>query len=236
MAKNKLEHLAIIMDGNGRWAKQRNLSRSEGHRAGASNVKEIIQLMEKYEIKYLTLYAFSSENWRRSPLEISALMNLLKEFLDSYEVELMKNEIKLLAIGRLNKVPKFARERLEQVINKTKNNKKGVLTLCFSYSGREEIVDATKKLITDVKADKITADDLDEKLFGNYLYAPELPDVDLMIRTSGELRISNFLLWQLAYSEFFITDKLWPDFDEEELSNALDSFYKRERRFGKEQV
>ena len=234
MAKNKLEHLAIIMDGNGRWAKQRNLSRSEGHRAGAANVKEIIQLMEKYRIKYLTLYAFSSENWRRSPLEINALMNLLKEFLDSYEVELMKNEIKLLAIGRLNKVPKFARERLEQVINKTKNNKKGVLTLCFSYSGREEIVDATKKLITDVKADKITADDLDEKLFGNYLYAPELPDVDLMIRTSGELRISNFLLWQLAYSEFFITDKLWPDFDEEELSNALDSFYKRERRFGKE--
>ena len=236
MVLNRLEHLAIIMDGNGRWAKKRNLSRSEGHRAGANNVKKIIQLMDKYSIKYLTLYAFSSENWRRSPLEVNALMNLLKEFLDEYEVELMKNDIKLLAIGRLKKVPKFAREGLEKVIDKTKNNSRGVLTICFSYSGREEIVDAAKKIARDVIENKITENDIEEELFSRYLYAPELPDVDLMIRTSGELRISNFLLWQLAYSEFFISDKLWPDFDEVELSKAIDSFYKRERRFGKEQA
>ncbi|UDQ97463.1 polyprenyl diphosphate synthase [Lentisphaerota bacterium WC36G] len=236
MVKNKLDHLAIIMDGNGRWAKQRGLKRTEGHKAGAENVKEIIQLMEKYQIKYLSLYAFSSENWRRSPAEINALMRLLKEFLDGYEVELMKNDIKLLAIGRFEKIPPFARQRLLEVIKSTKNNSKGVLTLCFSYGGREEIVDAAKKVAADVMAGNLNIDSLDESNFTNYLYAPEVPEVDLMIRTSGELRISNFLLWQLAYSEFYVTDKLWPDFDELELNKALNSFYGRERRFGKEQA
>ena len=231
-----LQHLAIIMDGNGRWADQRGLERSEGHRAGAETVKRTIKLMKKFSIKYLTLYAFSSENWKRSSFEINALMKLLKSFLDQYETELQENNIRFQAIGRISDLPKNIVKRLKEVTENTANNNKGVLTLCLSYGGRAEIVDAARKIAAAVKRAQIDVDSIDEKLFAEYLYAPELPDPDLMIRTSGELRLSNFLLWQLSYSEFYVSSLLWPDFDEKELSKALDAYYRRDRRFGREKA
>ena len=228
----KVDHLAIIMDGNGRWAQSRNLERTAGHKAGADNVLKIMRAVKKLNIKYLTLYAFSTENWKRPATEVSALMNLLREFIFHQLPTLQKENVRLNAIGRLDALPEVSRLALLGAMKATAKNTGGVLTLALNYGGRSEIVDAARKFAEDVKNNKVDPAQLDEKLFGSYLYDPELPDPDLVIRTSGELRISNFLLWQMAYSELYITDVLWPDFDENELAKALDSFGGRKRRFG----
>ena len=228
----KVDHLAIIMDGNGRWAQSRNLERTAGHKAGADNVLKIMRAVKKLNIKYLTLYAFSTENWKRPATEVSALMNLLREFIFHQLPTLQKENVRLNAIGRLDDLPEVSRLALQGAMKATAKNTGGVLTLALNYGGRSEIVDAARKFAEDVKNNKVDPAQLDEKLFGSYLYDPELPDPDLVIRTSGELRISNFLLWQMAYSELYITDVLWPDFDENELAKALDSFGGRKRRFG----
>jgi undecaprenyl diphosphate synthase len=231
--KGVVKHLAIIMDGNGRWAQKRNLSRSEGHRAGAKTVSRVLDLIDKYGIKYLTLYAFSTENWKRPKLEVFALMSLLKEFLELNRDILIKKDVKLRVIGRISDIPLVTRRILKSVIEQTKNNKSGELILALSYGGRSEIVDAVKSLSLDVKKGKIDPKKIDENLFSNYLYAPDVPDPELMIRTSGEFRLSNFLLWQLSYSEFWVTNTLWPDFDEVQLNSALSDYKNRNRRYGR---
>jgi undecaprenyl diphosphate synthase len=227
-----VKHLAIIMDGNGRWAKKRNLPRTEGHREGAKTVRRVLDLIGKYGIKYLTLYAFSTENWKRSKTEVTALMSLLKEFLEINRDILIEKDVKLRVIGRINDIPFITRKVLKSVIEQTKDNKSGELILALSYGGRSEIVDAVKKISTDVKDGKINPKKIDEDIFSQYLYAPDVPDPELMIRTSGELRLSNFLLWQLSYSEFWVTDTLWPDFGEEQLASALNDYNNRNRRYG----
>lgn len=229
---NKVDHLAIIMDGNGRWAQSRGLERTAGHRAGADNVLTIMQAAKEFGIKYLTLYAFSTENWKRPAAEVGALMKLLQEFLLKQLPGMQKENVRLNAIGRLDDLPEPARLSLLGAMKATANNTGGVLTLALNYGGRAEIVDAAKKLIKEVKAGNLDPEKLDEKSFGNFLYDPELPDPDLVIRTSGELRISNFLLWEMAYSELYISDVMWPDFDRNELKKALESYNSRNRRFG----
>ena len=227
-----VNHLAIIMDGNGRWAQSRGLERTAGHRAGADNVLEIMRAAKEFNIKYLTLYAFSTENWKRPAAEVGALMKLLQEFLFKQLPAMQKENVRLNAIGRLNDLPEPARLSLLGAMKATENNTGGVLTLALNYGGRAEIVDAAKKLIQAVKNGKIDPEKLDEKSFGEFLYDPRLPDPDLVIRTSGELRISNFLLWEMAYSELYISSVMWPDFDRQELAKALESYHNRNRRFG----
>jgi undecaprenyl diphosphate synthase len=227
-----VKHLAIIMDGNGRWAKKKNLPRTEGHREGAKTVRNVLDLIGKYGIKYLTLYAFSTENWKRSKTEVTALMSLLKEFLEINRDILLEKDVKLRVIGRVNDIPFITRRVLKSVIEQTKNNKSGELILALSYGGRSEIVDAVKEISLDVKKGKIDPKKIDEDVFSKYLYAPDVPDPELMIRTSGELRLSNFLLWQLSYSEFWVTDTLWPDFGEKQLVSALKDYKNRNRRYG----
>ena len=229
---NKVNHLAIIMDGNGRWAQARNLERTAGHRAGADNVLEIMRAAKEFDIKYLTLYAFSTENWKRPAAEVGALMKLLQEFLFKQLPAMQKENVRLNAVGRLDDLPEAARLSLLGAMKATKNNTGGVLTLALNYGGRAEIVDAAKKLIRSVKKGDFDPEKLDEKSFSSFLYDPELPDPDLVIRTSGELRISNFLLWEMAYSELYISDVMWPDFDRNELAKALESYNSRNRRFG----
>jgi undecaprenyl diphosphate synthase len=231
-AAKKVNHLAIIMDGNGRWAQSRGLERTAGHKAGADNVLKIMSAVKKFDIRYLTLYAFSTENWKRPAAEVTALMKLLKEFTFHQLPMIQKENVRLNAIGRLDDLPEASRLALLGAMKATRNNTAGVLTLALNYGGRSEIVDAARRFAEAVKAGKADPAELDEKLFADYLYDPELPDPDLVIRTSGELRISNFLLWEMAYSELYVTDVLWPDFDENELAKALDSFGSRKRRFG----
>ncbi len=220
------------MDGNGRWAQARGLERTAGHRAGADNVLEIMRAAKEFNIKYLTLYAFSTENWKRPAAEVGALMKLLQEFLFKQLPAMQKENVRLNAIGRLNDLPEAARLSLLGAMKATANNTGGVLTLALNYGGRAEIADAAKKLIQAVKDGKIDPEKLDEKSFGEFLYDPQLPDPDLVVRTSGELRISNFLLWEIAYSELYISDVMWPDFDRKELAKALASYGSRNRRFG----
>ena len=227
-----VSHLAIIMDGNGRWAQSRDLERTAGHKAGADNVLKIMSAVKKFNIKYLTLYAFSTENWKRPAAEVTALMKLLKEFTVNQLPALQRENVRLNAIGRLDDLPEISRLALLAAMKATRNNTDGILTLALNYGGRSEIVDAARRFAEAVKAGKADPSQLDEKLFADYLYDPTLPDPDLVIRTSGELRISNFLLWEMAYSELYITDVLWPDFDENELAKALNSFGSRNRRFG----
>ena len=229
---NKVDHLAIIMDGNGRWAQSRGLERTAGHRAGADNVLEIMRAAKEFGIKYLTLYAFSTENWKRPAAEVGALMKLLQEFLFNQLPAMQKENVRLNAIGRLDDLPEAARLSLIGAMKATAGNTGGVLTLALNYGGRAEIVDAAKKLVRAVKNGEADLEKLDEKVFGNFLYDPGLPDPDLVIRTSGELRISNFLLWEMAYSELYISDVMWPDFDRNELKKALESYNSRNRRFG----
>lgn len=230
--ENKVNHIAIIMDGNGRWAKERGLPHIEGHRQGAEAVKKIIEASKDFGIKYLTLYAFSTENWKRSKEEVDGLMDILLNFLDTNLQVFIDNKIRLVTIGRLWQLPQTVRENLAEAVRLTADNDEGTVVLAISYGGRAEIIDTAKKLAQKAVSGEINVENIDEKLFAQNLYAPDIPDPDLMIRTSGELRISNFLLWQLSYSEFYVTDIYWPDFDKNELSKALDSFYKRERRFG----
>ena len=228
----QVNHLAIIMDGNGRWAQARGLERTAGHKAGAENVLRIMRAAQKFNIKYLTLYAFSTENWKRPAAEVGALMKLLQEFLLHQLPAMQKENVRLNAIGRLDDLPEPARLSLLAAMKATRNNTAGVLTLALNYGGRAEITDAARKIAQAAIRGEVDPEKLDESAFVNYLYDPQLPDADLVIRTSGEFRISNFLLWQLAYSELYISDVMWPDFDENELQKALDSFAGRDRRFG----
>lgn len=228
----QVNHLAIIMDGNGRWAQARGLERTAGHKAGAENVLNIMRAAQKFNIKYLTLYAFSTENWKRPASEVGALMKLLQEFLLHQLPAMQKENVRLNAIGRLDALPEPARLSLLAAMKATRNNSAGVLTLALNYGGRAEITDAARKIAQAAVKGEIDPDKVDESTFADYLYDPELPDADLVIRTSGELRISNFLLWQLAYSELYISDVMWPDFDENQLQKALESFGCRNRRFG----
>jgi undecaprenyl diphosphate synthase len=226
-------HIAIIMDGNGRWAKQRGLPRVAGHKRGVDTVKIIVEACAELGVKYLTLYTFSTENWNRPKDEVSTLMKLLLKSLKDRVDELCENDIRLTTVGDINALPNVVQKQLLEDIERTKNNKKMVLNLAISYSGRWEIVKGIKKLCDAVKNNKFDMDDLDEKSFAQFLESNDIPDPDLVIRTSGEFRVSNFLLWQIAYSEFVITDVYWPDFDRQQLYQAIRQFQKRERRFGK---
>ncbi|KVV14479.1 isoprenyl transferase [Flavobacterium sp. TMP13] len=230
---NLPQHLAIIMDGNGRWAKQQGFLRAFGHENGTKSVKNTIETCAKMGIKYLTLYAFSTENWNRPKLEVEALMKILINSLKKELETLNRNNIKLNAIGNLDKLPKKAQKELFDVIEKTKNNNQLTLTLALSYGSREELVNAIKVISDKVKNNIISIDNIDDSIINEHLYTQNLPDVDLLIRTSGEHRISNFLLWQIAYAELYFTNVLWPDFKEEHLYEAIISYQKRERRFGK---
>jgi undecaprenyl diphosphate synthase len=227
------KHVAIIMDGNGRWAKKQGLLRAFGHESGTKSVKEIIKASAKLGIECLTLYAFSTENWNRPKLEVDTLMRVLINSLKKEVTTLQENNIKLNAIGNLEKLPQSAQKELQDVINKTQNNTRLTLTLALSYGAREEIVNAVKNISNKVKNNIISIDSIDDSIINEHLYTQNLPDVDLLIRTSGEHRISNFLLWQIAYAELYFTDILWPDFKEEDLYEAIISYQKRERRFGK---
>ncbi len=231
-SEKKIEHVAIIMDGNGRWAKERGLPHLAGHREGAEAVRRVTEAAKDFGIKYLTLYAFSTENWKRDKDEVNGLMSLLLEFLETQLKTLMENNVRLKAIGRLKQLPEEVYSALMQVVDETSGNDSGTLVFALNYGGRAEIVDAAKKLAEDVKSGQIAVDEIDEKMFSEYLYDPELPDPDMMIRTSGEMRLSNFLLWELSYSELYVTDVYWPDFGKEDLGRAIDSFYGRDRRFG----
>jgi len=230
---NLPKHLAIIMDGNGRWAKQQGFMRAFGHENGTKSVKEIIKTSAKLGIEYLTLYAFSTENWNRPKLEVQALMKILINSLKKELVTLQENNIRLNAIGNLDKLPKTAQKELLDVMEKTKNNTRLTLTLALSYGSREELVNAVKSISDKVKNNIISIDTIDDSIINEHLYTQNLPDVDLLIRTSGEHRISNFLLWQIAYAELYFTNVLWPDFKDQDLYEAIISYQKRERRFGK---
>lgn len=225
-------HVAIIMDGNGRWAKKRFLPRVEGHRNGAKAVRKIVEESRRLGIRYLTLFAFSTENWHRPGEEVSSLMRLFMQYLKSECTRLSENGIKLRAIGDLTRLSPEVRSSLEECMEKTKNGDKMDLLLAISYGGREEIVSAAIRLAESVKNGELEPFQINNKLFTEHLYAPDVPDPDLLIRTSDENRISNFLLWQLAYSEIVVTSVLWPDFDENEFNNCLKSFANRSRRFG----
>lgn len=230
---NLPKHLAIIMDGNGRWAKQQGLLRAFGHEKGTNSVRTTVETCAKLGIENLTLYAFSTENWNRPKLEVDTLMNLLIKSLKKELKTLEENDIKLNSIGNIDKLPKSAQKKLLEVINKTKENKRMTLTLALSYGSREELISSIKTIANKVKNNIISIETIDESIINQHLYTHNLPDVDLLIRTSGEHRISNFLLWQIAYAELFFTDVLWPDFTEEHLYEAIISYQKRERRFGK---
>jgi undecaprenyl diphosphate synthase len=232
--KNNLpKHLAIIMDGNGRWAKKQGMLRVFGHEKGTKSVKNTVENCAKIGIEFLTLYAFSTENWNRPKIEVDTLMKLLVSALKKELKSLQKNNIKLNAIGNLDNLPAGVRKELEEVIKKTKENTRMTLTLALSYGARDEIINAIKIISEKVKNNIISVDAIEESIINQHLYTQNMPDVDLVIRTSGEHRISNFLLWQIAYAEFYFTDVLWPDFNEDELYKALLSYQKRERRFGK---
>lgn len=230
---NLPKHLAIIMDGNGRWAKQQGFLRAFGHENGTKSVKEIIKTSAKLGIEYLTLYAFSTENWNRPKLEVQALMKILINSLKKELITLQENNIRLNAIGNLDKLPKTAQKELLDVMEKTKDNSRLTLTLALSYGSREELVNAVKAISDKVKNNIISIDTIDDSIINEHLYTQNLPDVDLLIRTSGEHRISNFLLWQIAYAELYFTNVLWPDFKDQDLYEAIISYQKRERRFGK---
>jgi undecaprenyl diphosphate synthase len=226
-------HVAIIMDGNGRWAERRGISRMEGHRAGLESCREVVRSANDLGIGYLTLYAFSIENWNRPKDEVRELMNLLETYLDKEIDEVMRNGIRLRAIGRNDRLPPSVRTRIEAAVERTRDNREMNMIFALSYGGRAEIVDATRKLAHDVEDGKVDPDRIDEKVFASYLYAPDVPDPDLLIRTGAELRVSNFLLWQIAYTEIFTTPVMWPDFRKSHLVEAVLDFQKRERRFGK---
>ncbi|MEE9583730.1 MAG: polyprenyl diphosphate synthase [Dehalococcoidales bacterium] len=221
-------HIAFIMDGNGRWAGERGLPRLEGHRAGMESVRSVIKCLSEYRIKYVTLYSFSTENWNRPQDEVSGLLKILEESIEQDSLELHQRGVKIRHLGRLQRLPQQLKLAIEWAVELTKNNTKMTLSLAFDYGGRLEILDAVRGIV-----DKgIPPQNIDEKLFASYLYTAGLPDVDLVVRTGGDLRISNFLLWQSAYSEYYFTEVLWPDFSAQEVEKALTSYSQRQRRFG----
>jgi len=231
---NKLpKHIAIIMDGNGRWAKQKGMLRAFGHKKGTKAVRETVEASAELGIENLTLYAFSTENWNRPKLEVQTLMKLLVSSLKNEIKTLQENNIKLSAIGNLNTLPKKVHKELQEVIESTKGNNRMTLTLALSYGSREEILNTVKEISIKVKNNIISPEKIDESIINEHLYTQNLPDVDLLIRTSGEQRISNFLLWQIAYAELYFTSILWPDFTKLHLYEAIIEYQKRERRFGK---
>jgi len=223
------KHIAVIMDGNGRWAKIRNLPRVEGHKAGLKAVKEIIETCPRIGIQYLTLYAFSKENWKRPKKEVKTLWELLAKYLKKESNALAENEFRLNVIGQMERIPDKTKKELLKVMDMTKNFNKFIINLALNYSGRSEIIDAVKKILD---TDGIEGNDLNEELFSKYIYTSGIPDPDLLIRTSGELRISNFLLWQIAYSEIWVTPVYWPDFNRRHMIEAIVDYQNRERRFG----
>lgn len=230
--ENIPKHIAIIMDGNGRWAKNHGLPRFAGHKKGIDNIENIIKAAKDLGVKVITLFAFSTENWLRPKSEVNLLMNSLDNFLKNRLSDLNKNNISLRVSGRNHPVPEKVLISLKNAEIKTKNNDGIILNLAFNYGSRQEIVDAVKKIVQDAKDNKLNINDFDENKFSEYLYTKGLPDPDLLIRTSGEQRISNFLLWQLSYAEFYFTDKYWPDFSKEDLKKAILVYQNRERRYG----
>jgi undecaprenyl diphosphate synthase len=226
-------HVAIIMDGNGRWAKLRGKSRIEGHRRGKTSVRVIVEMSRKIGIPFLSLYAFSTENWLRPRDEVHALMGLLEHYLAAEQAKMMRYGIRLLAVGDRDRLPERVRQALEQVIHLTRDNKRMTIILALSYSGRDDIVRMTRKVAREIRDGTLDAEAIDEKTVSDRLDTPEVPDPDLLIRTSGELRISNFYLWQIAYSELYVTHTLWPDFREREYLEALIEYQQRRRRFGR---
>ncbi|MEJ2721477.1 MAG: isoprenyl transferase [bacterium] len=231
-SKNLPAHIAIIMDGNGRWAKQRDLPRLEGHRVGRESVRAVVRTCARIGIPYLTLYTFSIENWQRPPDEVEGLMILLEEVLKREFDELDENGVQLRAIGRLDRLPPSTRKALDDTMARLAKNNRLVLTLALSYGGRAEIVDAARRLASEVQRGTMAPEDIGEEAVSRSMYDPRLPDPDLLVRTSGEQRVSNFLLWQIAYSEILVTDVFWPDFREKELIESIEAYQKRERRFG----
>ncbi len=232
MEKTLPKHIAIIMDGNGRWAKKRFMPRSFGHRAGAQALNKLLKEADKLGIQHLTVYAFSTENWKRSDDEVSALMNLLREYIQDYIDDNEKSNIKIDAIGDLSKLDEDLQDKIHK-LEEISSVKKGLnLHIALNYGGRDEIIRAMKNMYNDIKNGNISESEISETTFSGYLDTKNIPDPELVIRTSGELRLSNFLPWQSAYSEFYFTDKLWPEFDIKELNKAIEQFSNRERRFG----
>lgn len=225
-------HIAVIMDGNGRWAKEKGLKRTDGHRAGVRSVKNVIESSLRSGVRFLTLFSFSTENWKREASEVSTLMNLFKENLESGLPDLMKYGIRLRVIGEISQLPRFVQLGLKRNIEQTKNNDKLDLILALNYGGREEIVNATRSIAKQVSEGVLRVEDISDEVVSSSLWSGDLPDPDLLIRTSGEMRISNFLLWQLAYSEIVVVPEYWPEFNEETFQKCLIEFTKRERRFG----
>ena len=225
-------HIAIILDGNGRWAKKRGLPRTMGHTAGAKNVETIVKCAHDIGVKYITFYAFSTENWNRPKDEVSALMSLLGNYLDTCRKTAKKNNIRVRVIGDLSKLEPYLQDKIRDVMEYSKEFDGINMTIALNYGSRDEIVRAVKKAYGDVESGKLSIGDLNEEKLSSYLDTADLPDPDLMIRTSGEQRLSNYLLWQLAYSEFYFTEVPWPDFDEKELQKAIEAYNKRDRRFG----
>ncbi|OFI07720.1 ditrans,polycis-undecaprenyl-diphosphate synthase [Clostridium acetireducens DSM 10703] len=226
------KHIAIIMDGNGRWAKSRKLPRTMGHKAGVETIREIVKECSNLGVKYLTLYAFSTENWKRPKEEVSALMKLLVQYLRKEFDELNRNNVIINSIGDISKLPEICKKELILAYEKTKNNTGLVLNLALNYGGRDEIINAVIKLVEDIESKNILKEDINEEVFSKYLYTTGIPDPDLIIRPSGEQRLSNFLLWQCAYSEFWYSDIKWPDFKKEDLHKAIYDYQYRDRRFG----
>ena len=233
MENDICKHIAIIMDGNRRWAQKRGLPKNMGHKKGAENVVKITRAMKESGVKYLTLYAFSTENWQRSEDEVKALMQLLREYLDKEFQEIMDNNVRIIFIGEREMLSPDIREKMEKIEHDSAQNTALTLCIALSYGSRQEILSATKKAAQLVLDKKISIEDITTDKFSSLLYTAGIPDPDILIRTSGEQRISNYLLWQLAYTEFFFTDTLWPDFDKEELLTIIDKFTHRERRYGK---
>jgi undecaprenyl diphosphate synthase len=226
------EHVAIIMDGNGRWAKQRGLPRLKGHEQGAESVRAVLRAARQAGVKYLTLYAFSTENWIRPKDEVEGLMNLLGIFMDRYEGELLKNKIRLRVMGQIERLPENVQKKLVKLMEKSAKDYEYTLIVALSYGGRTEIADAAKAIARKVAKGEIDPEAVNEETVGQHLYLPDVPDPELMIRTSGEMRLSNFLLWQLSYAELYVTDVFWPDFRENEFFQALEVFSQRGRRYG----
>lgn len=225
-------HVAIIMDGNGRWAQAQGLPRIRGHEEGGKRVREIVRAAGEAGVKYLTLYAFSSENWKRPKVEIDFLMNLLSRYLESEKEELQKMNVQFQAMGELNKLSNTIQKKIGEMTQDLSKNTGLVLTLALSYSSRNEITQAVRRISEEAKNGKLKPDSITDEVFSKYLYTKSMPDPDLLIRTSGEYRISNFLLWQLSYTELYITDVFWPDFKKEQFLKALEEYGKRERRYG----
>ena len=230
--ENMPQHIAIIMDGNRRWAKEKGIETKLGHKAGAENLEKLANFANDIGLKYLTVYAFSTENWKRTKEEVGALMVLLKSYVDKFLKRANTNNIKIRVLGDLERLDSGLRESIAEIVEKSSNNTGLTLNIAFNYGGRDEITNAVKHIAKDVENGKMKIDEIDEQVISNKLYTCGEPDPDLLIRTGGELRISNFLLWQLAYTEFLFVDKYWPDFSEEDLLNAIHTFQTRKRRFG----